>query len=285
MAVRDKRSVSRSLFVPGSRKFWGLKTDQARLLYLAMLLGADDEGRLEGADADISAIIPRCKWSRAQLAQYIGNIRRSGLISRYKIKRAQYIQIIDFAEHQSWQGISREPSRIPAPYGSLSASTATSEPRPAQQSASKSAPSPYQGRVGKVSIPSTASTRTASADPHETWKEMRSKYRRKVGKSLKQWKPRGAEFTAILEKHGYDIVMKAFELWLEGSTKTWLRTINYPFALFMKQVQDHIEEAEEIRDTPAVDEGVARPEDDPGHVSEAGKKILEAARAKGGGEK
>ena len=300
MAVRDKRSVSRSLFVPGSRKFWGLKTDQARLLYLAILVGADDEGRLEGSDADVQAILPRCKWSLAQFGQYIGNIRRSGLIARYKVKGHHYIQVTNFSEHQSWQGLSRDPSRIPIPDGTISASTATSGSEQAQQENASTASAPENGRTnperkplwkkGKPSNPNPAGVgkllshisesvkeKTTTGDPQETWKEMRSKYRRKVGKSLGAWKPKGGQFMGLLEKNGYDMVMRGFELWLENSTKSWLRTVGWPFAMFISQAPDFIEEAEDERDSPAAD-GEVRPEDDPGHVSDEGKRILEQAR-------
>lgn len=329
MAVREKRSISRSLFVPGSRKFWGLKTDQARLLYLAMLLSADDEGRLEGSVSDLLAIMPRCvlpddepiestasgldsnrvRWTSSQMVKYRENLKSSGLVSRYKVGEHQYVQITDFDEHQSWHGLSRDPSQIPGADGTVSVSTASTASGGIEQAQQESAPAasaPKNGRTtpGRIERKALFKDKTNSrlgkpaggtaivepfsegvkgknssvSNANETWKEMRSKYRRKVGKSLGAWKPKGGQLIGLLEKYGYDMVMRGFELWLEDSTKAWLRTVGYPFAMFIAQATDHIEEAEEERDNPGVDEE-DKPDDDPTHVSEEGRKLLERARS------
>src|ERR1700722_11934766 len=63
MPARERRYILRSLFSPGSAKFWKLKTNEARLIFIAMIVNADDEGIIECDHHSIKALMPRWQVS------------------------------------------------------------------------------------------------------------------------------------------------------------------------------------------------------------------------------
>lgn len=119
--IREWRAVRRSLFLPGSRKFWNLKNDTHRLIFVSILVSADDEGRLEGTSEDVKMLSPRSKWSLRNVSTAIKDMEKAKLIVAYD----GYIQILNFVEMQSWHGITGRGSNIPSPPNQNQVSTNT----------------------------------------------------------------------------------------------------------------------------------------------------------------
>lgn len=114
MPVREKRAVLRSLFSPGSKKYWNLKTEHARLLFLVLLTNADDFGRLEGAPEDVKSLIPRANWTLDEITTYVADLKRCELIQHFKVEKEWYIEVVDFWENQDKHGVNQYPSKFPA---------------------------------------------------------------------------------------------------------------------------------------------------------------------------
>lgn len=150
---RDSRTVLRSLYTPGSEKFKTLRSHEARHLYVACLLNADDEGRLEGACGSIVDMVPwlfrglanhektkkiahLCLSSREKVKKkarnglshhekvkkiahtWLSDLKRTRLIDWYKQDGKWVIQVNgNYSEEQDWQGVKRKPSKLPPPPG------------------------------------------------------------------------------------------------------------------------------------------------------------------------
>ena len=84
-----------------SKKFNGLKTDQARLLYLMMYPHSDDFGRIEAEPSAIKmTAVPGLDWSFASIQEYIDDLSTSKLISIYENNGSKYLEFIAFDDHQ-----------------------------------------------------------------------------------------------------------------------------------------------------------------------------------------
>ena len=87
MPARERRYILRSLFSPGSVKFWSLKTDAARLIYLAMIVHADDEGRVECGWRQVAAMAPRWKIKQNAIIGAVKDLEGVGLIRKYGVDK------------------------------------------------------------------------------------------------------------------------------------------------------------------------------------------------------
>jgi len=83
-------------------------------------------------------------------------------------------------------------------------------------------------------------------DVVEVFKSCKRSYRRKTGKSLGF--PRGPKFEEfahwVVKKTG-DVILEAFNLWLEEQDRKFLRGVNWPFGMFMKNIADAVEAYED----------------------------------------
>jgi len=255
MAIRERRQVLRSLFVPGSRKFWSLRNEISRTLFLALVAGADDEGRLEGEPEDVKSIVPRSKWTVAEIKKCLKELEKSTLIEWYQVGENRYIQLKDFAESQSWHGVMKDASKFPAP-----PSVKTATINDGGRSDGRSSPTATLSRVGFIQdkdntpteqkqTPTTQPRSKAQGglDAGETFKLANRQFRRKVGKSIGSLKPRFGQWNSLVEKHGSAVVIEAVKIWATEKGK-FLRTLGYPLAFFVKEPTEWIEAAQDSRD-------------------------------------
>lgn len=77
------------------------------------------------------------------------------------------------------------------------------------------------------------------------FKEMKSAYRRKTGKSIGSLGNYGEQFSVLVEKHTGDFILEVFKLWMEEQDKQFLKSLGWPFAFFMKRVNEHVESYQE----------------------------------------
>jgi len=261
MAVRERRQILRSLFVPGSKKFWSLKKDMSRVLFLALIASADDEGRLDGDEESVKSIVPRAKWSSAAVRSSIEELKSSGLIDVYSVGSNVVVEIANFQESQSWHGVTRDRSKFPASPEAKNGDAATTNTggRTAilstmigdRRSPGPSATATVCKYVGSMysdlhtSLPTSSSSIATSSQleggsggkpnsSEEAYETARREFRRRVGKSLGPLPPRRMQWDALVQKYGAEPVVEAIRIWASESGGKFLRTVGYPLAMFVK---------------------------------------------------
>ncbi len=251
MAIREKRTILRSLFCPGSKKFWGLPSDAARVLYVALICNADDEGRLEIDAQTVATFVPRARWNWKKVKILVQNLVAVKLISRYKCGSMECAEIAGFAEAQSWHGLSKEPSKIPqavqstgrgghvppAATARVVSSSLYIEKKQPQLPTNLTSSFKEEGSGEKIERPLVSS--------EEAFRTAGRIYRRAVGKSIGPFQPRQIQWQELIKKHGGAVVLKAVEIWAKEGGKR-LRELMYPLAVFIKQSQDWIDAADDV---------------------------------------
>jgi hypothetical protein len=107
------RFISRC--ISQSRKFAALERDTHRLMYLLILPHADREGRHSADPLDLAGLcFTRLRYSEEEITAGLEDLARVGLITRYAVDGAPYLEITGFFDHNTPHA--REPaSVIPAP--------------------------------------------------------------------------------------------------------------------------------------------------------------------------
>ena len=251
MAIREKRSVARSLFSPGSRKFWKGICDQSRLLFIALIVNSDDEGRLEGEPDDIIATVPKMSLDEKAATKLLKELAKNELISWYDVDGLKYIQINKFDEFQSWNGIMRDPSKYPAdPNGPKTVAQNGRSPSVAMV-AEKTEKSATTAEVRDFNIKeftslnlgSSVSGQSEGLDSRSAFSNAKKLYRRYVGTSFGSLGNRAYQWDNLIKQHGSDLVLAAMEIYARELGKGG-RNLGYPLAHFLKNVSEFIEAAQ-----------------------------------------
>lgn len=96
--MANRRMISKSISI--STKVNSI-SDFAALLFTWMIPHTDDYGVLEGSPGTVKAlVIPRRKQTEKQVAEALGELQRVGLIWWYYHNEHQYVQFVNFDEHQ-----------------------------------------------------------------------------------------------------------------------------------------------------------------------------------------
>ena len=75
--------------------------DFSQTLYMLLVTNADDFGRLPGDSFTAKfRIFPTSKHSTEDFEKALCNMKQVGLIERYSVKGAEYVQVVHFEEHQ-----------------------------------------------------------------------------------------------------------------------------------------------------------------------------------------
>ncbi len=91
-------------------------TDEEALLYTWLIPMPDDEGRMQGKPKTVQMkCCPGREWSLSKIERMLKQIRKAELIYYYEAEGNTYIQIREWEEHQTFHGITREPSKYPPP--------------------------------------------------------------------------------------------------------------------------------------------------------------------------
>lgn len=113
MPARERRLILRSLFTPGSVKWCSLKTDTARLVYLILVVNADDNGRVECGWREVAALAPLWKVKQNEIIGTVRDLEGVGLIRKYGVDK--YGNFLGWSE----KSISKleDPGEVAARYG------------------------------------------------------------------------------------------------------------------------------------------------------------------------
>lgn len=262
MAVRDKRSITRASFTPGSKKLWKLDCDQHRLIFFGLVAGADDEGRLEGDPDDVVALFPRMKLTPETATAALKDLANVGLVWWYKVGGHKYIEIRKFHENQAWHGVSPERSKLPSRPSAVATTNTAVAVHQAQSAATtegKKLGSVYTSEPPQSAVADSAPTVAPTGDysgmtPDEAFQKAKRLYRRYVGKSFGSLGPRAREWTSLVVKHGSDIVLSAVESYAQELGKGG-RNLNYPLAHFMKNCGEYVDAATQVAEDAKSDAG------------------------------
>jgi hypothetical protein len=255
MAVRNSRSLEKSLFSPGSRKFFRLKSDQVRLLFIGLVLNADDFGRLEGDVDDLVAMFPRMGITAVSMSEHIKDMTQNDLITQYKVNGDKYIEINNFVEHQEWHGISDRRSKIPPNPASVLTTANGGRRTPVATVAEfyeKSAATPKED-----SLPTYTNTKEAkvviATNADDAYRQAKRIFRAKVGKSIGSLSNRASQWEALVNTYSPTVVIAAVEIWATELGKGG-RNLGWPLTHFLKNSQEFIEVVNSQNEQIAVEE-------------------------------
>lgn len=247
MPVRERRDDLRSLYTPGSRKYWALKRDSARVLYNALKVNADDEGRLEGDIPDVEALVPRARnvgWTPKSIEKDLDEMVEVGLIERYEVSGRTYISVYQFFEKQNWTGVRSEESRLPSPPSKSQSQSQVADSSRTFQAATppmeKSFTSPKKEESFREADGEVAQ-HESGLGATEAYRMAKSIFRRYVGKSMGSIGNRAYEWQELINRHGSDVVVAAVEFWSQDIGKRG-RDLRWPIAVFLKQAPDWVAE-------------------------------------------
>ena len=251
MAIREKRSVARSLFSPGSRKFWKGICDQSRLLFIALIVNSDDEGRLEGEPDDIIATVPKMSLDEKAATKLLKELAKNELISWYDVDGLKYIQINKFDEFQSWNGIMRDSSKYPADPNSPKTVAQNGRSPLVAMVAEKPEKSATTAEVRDFNLKEFTSPNLSSSlsgqsdglDSRSAFSDAKKIFRRYVGTSFGSLGNRAYQWDGLIKQHGSDLVLAAMEIYARELGKGG-RNLGYPLAHFLKNVSEFIEAAQ-----------------------------------------
>jgi hypothetical protein len=90
-------------------------SDSEHLLFYALILNADDEGRGDGDGASVTFYCANRKWEQSKVAEMMKKLRDVGLILWYSVEDELFYEVVDFDRYQygSWQGKHKKDSLIP----------------------------------------------------------------------------------------------------------------------------------------------------------------------------
>jgi hypothetical protein len=243
--IRDWRAIRLSLFMPGSKKFWALKTDVARLLFIVLVVAADDEGRLEGTADDVKVLAPRATWTVGDVEAALKDMEKVKLIVRYHKKTL--IQIINYVEMAIWHGITGRGSKIPGPPLALSSKTIleTEETNRVdtftilenRSLSSLSLSPPLSKHLGKEE--SEEGTRGQ-------WSMFSKKYKHLIGKKPQSTKTNQELYGVACLKYGEVKVLAALERCIPDQSQDFMTKPVFAWKFLKDIVEDFIEEPQRV---------------------------------------
>lgn len=247
MAIRENRSVSRSLFTPGSKKYRNIGKNlgarEAQLLFLVLLANADDLGRLEGNPEDVVALCPWLLKSEKCATNCLKNLERVDLIERYCVLGDKYIEIVGFVENQSWYGVSNRTSKIPPKDGLVGEHQNSARPVVAEFGSKTATPPKSILYSSNTYTKNSNSTATATShDSEDAYRRAKKIFRSKVGKSIGSLSNRVSQWDGLVRDHGCDVIVSAVEIWATELGKGG-RALGWPLAVFLKNADEFIEAA------------------------------------------
>jgi len=238
VAIREKRAVKKSLFTPGSKKYWNLKTEHARVLFVALLTCADDEGRLEGDPDDVKTLIPRANWSLEDILSYIKDLDKVELIEYYRVKGHWYIQIMKFWQHQDRHGVMQELSEFPSP------------PKKRGEVSQENQEGVFEKPIGDDLrlLPTPLSSPLRKEESEEEtkcdWSSFARKYRHLVGRKPHDHKPNRKLYAEACSRYGEEKVLAALERCIPDQSEEFMAKQVFTWKFLKDTVHEFIEEPE-----------------------------------------
>lgn len=270
MSSREKRYILRSLFCPGSEKFWRLKSHESRLVYISMILNADDTGRVECDHLSVKSYSPRWYLSTTSASSAIQALVKVGLIRRFQESGKWYAEIFGFKQSQSNHSVTVENNT----------NMLYSENLEVQQKSSVSK---------DTDLSKSVSSFKNLDDTDSVFMEAKKKFRRQIGKNLGSLGTRKNEWSGLVRREGAEIVVLALSIWGRENAD-FVKTLNFPLAHFLKNSGEYIEAAkmagEPIQEesvagqAPAVDPPAVEMYSDEWHARQGLVKIMEIRHGK-----
>jgi hypothetical protein len=200
--------------LPGSRKYWNLENDTQRLLYIVLILSADDAGRLEGTPEDVKTYAPRSQWSIKTIKKSLKALEKNELIVRYD----GYIQIAGFVENQLWSGVTERGSNIPAPPGLFSTEVLNSTVRDAVQH-SQNTHDMHDMHAHHI----LSSHEERESEGEGDFRLFRKKWKHIIGKAAQATTTNRKLFAADCQQYGQDVVLRRIDPWSEEQDEEFLK--------------------------------------------------------------
>jgi hypothetical protein len=271
MAVRKSRDVLRSLYTPGSKKYWKLKTESARVIFIALVVNADDLGRLEGGAEDVKSLVPRSTYKATDVEKDLKDMVVVGLIQRYKVGSDWYIEVVDFVDNQQWAQVSERKSKLPEPpkkHPDRAPTAPTSTDLQCSESTGgKNGPlhhdvdvdddakqHQHHAAAGKESSKETS-------DPDEVLEICKKAFHSIIGgrpkfgtlssKYESTWKQ-------ICRDYPASVIKRAVQLWA-SEVKSRVSKLSYPLAVFLSAHEDWLKDAAESIDNETVNDPKKQP--------------------------
>jgi hypothetical protein len=238
--IREWRAIRLSLFMPGSKRYWRLKNDLARLLFVVLVVAADDEGRLEGTADDVKVLAPRANWTVEEVETALRDMERVNLIVRYHKKTL--IQINNYIEMGIWHGVTGRGSKIPGPPRLISSpiSSESTETNMVESStilekqplSSLSLSSPLE-HLGKGE---------SEGKTKGQWSAFAKKYKHLIGKKAQGTKTNQELYAAVCLKYGEAAVLKTLEQCLPEQSEDFVKRPVFAWKFLKDIVHDSMEE-------------------------------------------
>jgi hypothetical protein len=240
--IREQRSVRKSLFLPGSKKYWNLKTEHARVLFIVLLTNADDFGRLEGSPEDVKTLIPRAPWPVEDIATYIQDLKRVELISHYRVGKQWYIEVQNFWQHQDKHGISQGPSEYPKPTNQVFAKHQSGvqevDSGVSQTPQKRNNACMHDGRMD------ASLRKEGSGEETGKWSNFAQKWRSLGGGTAQATNMNKKLYTDVCEKYGEERVLTFLERWVEDQDDGFMRKKIAAWKFLSEGVHDVAEASE-----------------------------------------
>lgn len=225
MPARERRYILRSLFSPGSHKFWRLKSDCARLVYLALLVHADDKGVVECDHQAVMSMTPRSQWTARERSAAVQALVKSGLGATYRQDSKLYMKINGFEQSQSGQVVSWKHDENPAPPSNISIHT-------------------IHNRMNVRSDRNESFLDSQNSD--RAFSTAKKAFHRIVGrKSFGSLGQQRHQWDSLISKEGEKVVVSAVELWAREKKESLLNSKYIPFLTFLKFGSEFIELAKQ----------------------------------------
>lgn len=221
MPVREKRAVLRSLFSPGSKKYWNLKTEHARLLFLVLLTNADDFGRLEGAPEDVKSLIPRSNWTLDEITTYVADLKRCDLIQHFKVEKEWYIEVVNFWENQDRHGVMQVPSKFPeSPNGVFHKHQ--DGVHDSENGVSRKLESPHEDEYHHPHNPPPHGKEESEKETNFDFRQFRKKWKAITGRNAKTTTTNKRLFDQDCAQYGIEDVLRSIEPWANDQNEVFL---------------------------------------------------------------
>jgi hypothetical protein len=116
-AMRQARGRILSWKISEDEAVHALSCDTARLLYTWLIAHGDNRGRMRGQPEHVMATVfpRRTDVTSAQIAGWLGEMSRVGLISWYEVAGLRYIELRGWEKHQKLSGNATRNSDFPNP--------------------------------------------------------------------------------------------------------------------------------------------------------------------------
>lgn len=246
MLADKDATILRRIFCPGSLKFWSLRTDGARLLYLAILKHRSKRETVSADTRDLCALCPQARWKPSKVRSMVTDLTRVGLVRR-SVTDKKLLEIVppngtSFSENSSEVAGSKEP--FVNNVQNVQKEQNVQNVQKKEREVSLSVRDIHTRNLNLSSDVQNVQNGTHRDDPKACFDEAKKLYRRRVRQKLPHLGPREPEWNSLVREHGSETVIAAFKMWLAELDCAYVKTMRWPASLFFKEAEELIDAVE-----------------------------------------